>query len=131
MRSSTLCNLKRRKGLREILKAIIECWARWLAPQNNRVPIPRISCEAWWGPVSYTHLDVYKRQEVERAVRETAGETLWFAGRRAHVYYTQHCGGVSEPASAVWPEERASYLAGQHTDPYCLRRSPAQWQTRH
>ena len=38
------------------------------------------------------------RPEVERAVRETAGETLWFGGRRAHVYYTQHCGGMSEPA---------------------------------
>jgi stage II sporulation protein D len=70
------------------------------------------------------------RPEVEEAVRETAGETLWSGGQRAHVYYTQHCGGMSETASAVWPEERASYLAGQHTDPYCLRRSPAQWQTR-
>ena len=70
------------------------------------------------------------RPEVEQAVRETAGETLWSGGQRAHVYYTQHCGGMSEPASAVWPEERASYLAGQHPDPYCLRRSPASWQTR-
>jgi len=70
------------------------------------------------------------RPEVEEAVRETAGETLWSGGQRAHVYYTQHCGGMSETASAVWPEERASYLGGQHTDPYCLRRSPAQWQTR-
>jgi stage II sporulation protein D len=65
--------------------------------------------------------------QVERAVRETAGETLWFDGRRAHVYYTQHCGGLSEPAQDVWPAERASYLSGHHTDPYCLRRSPAEW----
>jgi stage II sporulation protein D len=70
------------------------------------------------------------RPEVEQAVRETAGETLWSEGQRAHIYYTQHCGGMSEPASAVWPEERAAYLAGQHPDPYCVRRSPAQWQTR-
>jgi stage II sporulation protein D (peptidoglycan lytic transglycosylase) len=70
------------------------------------------------------------RPDVEQAVRETAGETLWSGGQRAHIYYTQHCGGVSEAASAVWPEERAGYLAGQHTDPYCLRRSAAQWQTR-
>ncbi len=39
------------------------------------------------------------RPEVERAVRETAGETLWFGGQRAHVYYTQHCGGMSEAAA--------------------------------
>ncbi len=70
------------------------------------------------------------RTEVEQAVRETAGETLWSGGQRAHVYYTQHCGGMSEAASAVWPEERADYLAGRHSDPYCLRRSPAKWQTR-
>ena len=70
------------------------------------------------------------RSQVERAVRETAGETLWFAGRRAHVYYTQHCGGISEAAAAAWPAERASYLAGNHSDPFCLRRSSAQWQAR-
>ena len=70
------------------------------------------------------------RPEVEQAVRETAGETLWSGGQRAHIYYTQHCGGMTESASAVWPEETASYLAGQHADPYCLRRSPGQWQTR-
>ena len=70
------------------------------------------------------------RPEVERAVRETAGETLWFGGQRAHVYYTQHCGGMSEAAAAVWPAEHASYLAGNHADPYCLRRSPAEWHAR-
>jgi stage II sporulation protein D len=70
------------------------------------------------------------RPEVEQAVRETAGETLWSGGQRAHVFYTQHCGGMSEAASAVWPEEKAIYLSGQRPDPYCLRRSPAQWQTR-
>ena len=70
------------------------------------------------------------RPEVERAVRETAGETLWFSGRRAHVYYTQHCGGSTEAAANVWPTERAPYLAGEHADPYCLRRSPAEWHAR-
>ncbi len=68
------------------------------------------------------------RPEVERAVRETAGETLWSGDQRAHVYYTQHCGGMSESAAAVWPNERAGYLPGNRTDPYCLRRSPATWQ---
>jgi stage II sporulation protein D len=70
------------------------------------------------------------RPEVTRAVQETAGETLWFGGQRAQVYFTQHCGGMSEPASSVWPTERASYLAGHRADPYCVRRSPAEWHTR-
>ena len=66
--------------------------------------------------------------EVLRAVHETAGETLWFAGQRAHVYYTQHCGGVREAAAAVWPAEQAPYLQGQQVDPYCVRKSAATWQ---
>jgi len=70
------------------------------------------------------------RPEVEQAVRETAGETLWFGGQRAHVYYTQHCGGMSEAADNVWPQVRSSYLAGNHADPYCLRRSRAEWHAR-
>jgi stage II sporulation protein D len=67
------------------------------------------------------------RPEVERAVRETAGDTLWSGNQRAHIYYTQHCGGRSESAAAVWPDEQASYLAGNRADPYCLRRSLAEW----
>jgi stage II sporulation protein D len=67
------------------------------------------------------------RPEVELAVRETAGETLWSGNQRAHIYYTQHCGGMSESAAAVWPSEQASYLAGNRSDPYCLRRSRAEW----
>ena len=67
------------------------------------------------------------RPEVERAVQETAGETLWSGNQRAHIYYTQHCGGKSESAAAIWPDEQASYLAGNRADPYCLRRSPAEW----
>ncbi len=69
------------------------------------------------------------RPEVERAVRETAGETLWSDGQRAHIYYTQHCGGMSESAATVWPAEQAAYLAGRRADPDCVRRSPAEWHT--
>jgi stage II sporulation protein D len=69
------------------------------------------------------------RPEVELAVRETAGETLWAGNQRAHIYYTQHCGGRRESAASVWPAEQASYLAGNRADPYCIRRSPADWHT--
>jgi stage II sporulation protein D len=66
------------------------------------------------------------RDEVERAVRETAGETLWFNQRRASVYYSQNCGGTTEDVSNVWPSVRATYLTS-HPDPYCLRHSDAAW----
>jgi stage II sporulation protein D len=68
------------------------------------------------------------RLEVTRAVRDTAGETLWSGDRRAHIYYTQNCGGVSEAASNIWPEEQATYLSS-HQDTYCVRRSSAVWST--
>jgi stage II sporulation protein D len=68
------------------------------------------------------------RPEVEQAARETAGETLWSGGQRAPVYYTQHCGGMGEMASAVWPAEQGG--GKPRPDPYCLRRSTAEWQAR-
>jgi stage II sporulation protein D len=66
------------------------------------------------------------RPEIEQAVRDTAGETLWFHNTRATIYYTQSCGGETESASNVWPAEHESYLTS-HPDPYCIRRSAANW----
>jgi len=66
------------------------------------------------------------RALIEQAVRETAGETLWYGAHRASIYITQHCGGIAEKATNVWPELHAPYLES-HPDPYCLRRSPATW----
>ena len=70
------------------------------------------------------------RPEIEQAVRETAGETLWFGSqpgsRRASIYYTQSCGGQTESASNVWPAEHEPYLTA-HPDPFCIRRTPANW----
>lgn len=64
---------------------------------------------------------------VDDAVRETAGETLWFGPRRAQVFFSQSCGGITEDAGAVWPELRGlPYLRG-HADPYCVRRDAARW----
>src|ERR1700733_2524544 len=68
------------------------------------------------------------RPAIAEAVRNTAGISLWNGSHRASIYYTQHCGGISEAVSAAWPDEHASYLSS-HADPYCLRRSSAEWQT--
>lgn len=69
------------------------------------------------------------RPAIARAVRDTAGISLWSGSGRASIYYTQHCGGISEDASSVWADEHARYLSS-HLDPHCLRRNPASWQTR-
>ena len=66
------------------------------------------------------------RPQIEEAVLDTSGETLWFERQRAKVFYTQHCGGTTEDAAGVWGGAPLPYLPS-HADPYCLRRSPAQW----
>ena len=38
-------------------------WAAWAAWRALRRPRARGSASAWYEPVSYTHLDVYKRQD--------------------------------------------------------------------
>jgi len=66
---------------------------------------------------------------LEAIVQETAGQLLWFEGKPAFACYTRDCGGRSEDAAAVWPEQAAPYLRS-HDDPYCLRAAPAgsAWQ---
>jgi peptidoglycan hydrolase-like amidase len=63
---------------------------------------------------------------MERAVLETAGETLWFGARRASVFYAQNCGGQTEDASQIWRRPREPYLVS-HADPWCTRHGAAQW----
>ena len=76
-------------------------------------------CEAMSsGPVS---------APVVEATRATAGETLWFEGKRAEVYFSQSCGGVTEEAGEVWPSLRGASYLQSHADPYCLRRGSDAW----
>ncbi len=64
---------------------------------------------------------------MDDAVRATAGETMWFGGRRAEAYFSQHCGGLTEDAHAVWPGLRDVPYLRSHNDPYCVRRDTAAW----
>jgi stage II sporulation protein D (peptidoglycan lytic transglycosylase) len=64
---------------------------------------------------------------IEDAVQATAGETLWFGGRRAEVFFSQSCGGLTEDAGAVWPRLSGIPYLRSHSDPYCLRRDTAAW----
>ena len=64
---------------------------------------------------------------VEDATQATAGETLWFSGRRAEVFFSQSCGGLTEDAGAVWPKLRGVPYLRSHGDPYCVRRDTAAW----
>jgi stage II sporulation protein D len=70
------------------------------------------------GPVS---------QEIDDATLATAGETLWFGGRRAEAFFSQSCGGVTEDGGVLWPRLRGAPYLRSHVDPYCVRRDRAPW----
>ena len=61
------------------------------------------------------------------AARDTAGELLWYEGAPAHAFYSQDCGGMTEGAASVWPDEAHPYLPSLK-DSYCTRQGRTGWQ---
>jgi len=92
---------------------------------------------------SLTHCQAYTSQasaspgaatkEAERfraAAQASAGEVLRFGGELARTYYTGSCGGHTQAAGNVWPEEAAPYLPAR-PDPYCSAAAAnLTWSTR-
>lgn len=57
---------------------------------------------------------------VKAAVQQTSGEMLWDRGSALAAYYHKDCGGQTEAAGTVWPDQRSEELVSV-TDPYCGR----------
>lgn len=66
----------------------------------------------------YLRLD--PQPTVVNAVRQTAGELLWDKGTPLAAYYHKDCGGRTEAAATVWPDQSSPALVS-HDDPYCIR----------
>jgi len=66
------------------------------------------------------------RQEFTRAAVATKGQMLWYEGKPAQIFFHDHCGGMTAASEEAWPDIRQPYLK-QHADPYCLRKTPAEW----
>jgi stage II sporulation protein D len=72
------------------------------------------------------------------ATLATAGETLWFHGRRAEAWFHQNCGGRTASPSEVWPAtgtgreplRGASPWLVSRTDPYCTANGAREWSAR-
>ncbi|HKD61341.1 MAG TPA: SpoIID/LytB domain-containing protein [Terracidiphilus sp.] len=64
------------------------------------------------------------------AVLATAGETLWFHGRRAEAYFGKDCGGQKASPSEIWPRAHGStpYLSSG-ADRYCVLHPGNTWAT--
>lgn len=86
-----------------------------------------------FGLCDTTHCQVSRflkfRPEIEKAVEETRGETLWSGKQLARVTYTEHCGGITEDANNVWNGTTHYPYLVSHPDAYCLKRTAAEWHS--
>ena len=67
------------------------------------------------------------RPAVVSAVEQTGGELLWDRGTPLAAYYHKDCGGRTEDAAAVWPDQASPALVS-HDDPYCVHVASA-WRS--
>lgn len=62
-----------------------------------------------------------------RAALATAGETLWFGGRRAEAWFHQNCGGRTAAPDEVWPGAKSMPWLVSRADPYCTAGGAREW----
>ncbi len=60
------------------------------------------------------------------AAEATQGLILWYGGKPARIFYTEHCGGHTENAGAVWHGAARPYLRGVQDD-FCLSAGRRNW----
>jgi stage II sporulation protein D len=72
------------------------------------------------------------RQAISHAATlSTAGETVWFHGRRAQAWFHQDCGGRTASPQEVWPGKLTAnkpmpWLVSR-IDPYCTAKGGREW----
>ena len=69
-----------------------------------------------------------RRPAAHAATLATAGETLWYRGRRALAYFSKDCGGFTASPSEIWPRANATtpYMPSR-PDPYCRTSDSRAW----
>ena len=68
-----------------------------------------------------------RQRTAHEATLSTAGETLWFRGRRALAYFNKDCGGHTASPTEIWPRANAvGYLPSQ-TDRFCSANAGREW----
>jgi stage II sporulation protein D len=76
-----------------------------------------------------------RRAAAHAATLATAGETLWFHGQRAAVWFHQNCGGRTASPNEAWPSakqesessRRAMPWLVSRADPYCTAKGAREW----
>lgn len=84
---------------------------------------------------SLTHCQVFRPPDatespaangIDPAALATRGQILQYRGKLIDPYFTASCGGITEAAGSIWPDETQPYLFPVH-DSYCLASSHASW----
>jgi len=68
-----------------------------------------------------------RRGAAHAATLSTSGQTLWFHGQRAEVWFHQNCGGRTASPAEVWPGHKPMPWLASRTDSYCTARGAREW----
>jgi stage II sporulation protein D len=72
-----------------------------------------------------------RQSAAHTATLATAGETLWYHGRRAEAWFHQNCGGRTASPQEVWPGNglggKAMPWLASRTDNYCTAGGAREW----
>lgn len=74
-----------------------------------------------WGVEGERHASAHA------ATLATAGETLWFHGRRALAYFSKDCGGRTASPNEIWAHAQEVPYLPSRIDPYCVRNGGREW----
>ena len=68
-----------------------------------------------------------RRAAAHGSTLATAGETLWFHGRRALAYFGKDCGGRTVSPEEIWPEAESVPYLPSRPDTYCVAGGGSEW----
>lgn len=68
-----------------------------------------------------------RRFDAHIATLSSAGETLWFRGRRALAYFSKDCGGRTASPTEIWPRARTLPYLPSQPDRYCAASAGREW----
>lgn len=80
-------------------------------------------CDSTHCQLLHWHSDPHRSPAAHAATLATAGETLWFHGRRAIAYFSKDCGGRTASPAEIWPHMDPAPYLDSHPDNYCTKES--------
>jgi stage II sporulation protein D len=108
----------------EALAVVVRSFALHLNHRHTRFDL----CDSTHCQLLHWGMNLPRQAAAHRAVLATAGETLWFHGRRAEAYFGKDCGGETASPGEIWLRARTAepYLTSR-SDSYCMRHGGNTW----